>query len=188
MTQDYAAALVCHQARSLMQEALDGPLSPAERRGLEAHLVGCESCRSYGRELSKLRAALWEVPAAPLPRQALEQVWDKTIRRGGAPGWHRQLITWKPIAAAAVIVLVVLWHQLSAPVAPPAASPAELERLAADTRLVLQIACEAVSLAQRITAQDVLQDRVNATLKGIPIPVPGLHPTPNKEIRRGLDP
>ena len=187
MNYDYGTAdPVCQKARSLVQDGLDRPLSPAERRGLDVHLASCESCRTYGRELADLRATLHAQPSAPLPEHSLRRVWSKTLH-GRSPAWYRRITAWPAMAAAAVIVLAVLWHQLGAPPAAPAVDPAELDRLAADTRLVLQIACEAVSRAQRVTAQDVLQDRVNATLERIPVPWPADSLTPAKEMRRESD-
>jgi hypothetical protein len=184
---DYATAEpACHKARSLVQEALDRPLSQLERRALDIHLASCESCRMYGRELADLRATLHALPSAPLPEDALQRVWSETLH-GRSGAWYRRITAWQPMAAAAVIVLAVLWHQLGAPPAAPAIDPAEFDRLAADTRLALQIACEAVSRAQHVAAQDVLQDRVSATLERIPVPWPASSVTPAKETNHGSD-
>jgi anti-sigma factor RsiW len=184
---DYATAdPACRKARSLVQESLDRPLSNIERRGLEMHLASCEACRSYGRELADLRATLHALPPAQLPEHVLQRVWSATLH-GRSPAWHRRITAWQPMAAAAVIVLAVLWHQLAAPPASPAVDQAELDRLAADTQLVLKIACEAVSRAQHVAAQDVLQDRVHATLERIPVPWPADSLTPAKEMSRESD-
>ena len=79
--------------------ALD--LDGAERRQLEAHLVGCRRCR---RTLAELRSL--EVVERPLPRQLRQQAMTDSARR---PERAARWLGPAALAAAAVILAVVGW-------------------------------------------------------------------------------
>jgi predicted anti-sigma-YlaC factor YlaD len=60
----------CARAREAASARVDGELSERERAELEAHLDGCEECRTYAAEVGelagRLRAAALEPVAVPL--------------------------------------------------------------------------------------------------------------------------
>jgi hypothetical protein len=85
------------------------------------------------------------------------------------------------MAAAAALVLTVLWLQLNVPRERPAISDAELDRLAANTRLVLQKACRAVERVERIAWHETMGARIGPALRHIPLPRPQAPPEPVKE-------
>jgi hypothetical protein len=52
----------------LLSPYLDGQTSPDEKAAVEAHLPGCDACRSDLADLRALRSLLSQLPAAPAPR------------------------------------------------------------------------------------------------------------------------
>lgn len=64
-----------HESPEYRQEqlsaALDGALAADEQAALDAHLAGCESCRSELEELRQVRALLRALPEPALPRSFL---------------------------------------------------------------------------------------------------------------------
>jgi hypothetical protein len=54
----------CREASRLQSEALDRPLSRAERLGLRLHVLLCSWCRRYGRQIRFLNSAIREHPDA----------------------------------------------------------------------------------------------------------------------------
>ncbi|MGP8198075.1 MAG: zf-HC2 domain-containing protein [Limisphaerales bacterium] len=51
----------CKEAIRLQSAALDRKLTPTERFGLRLHLVLCQWCRAYGRQVAFLRSAAREL-------------------------------------------------------------------------------------------------------------------------------
>ncbi len=73
--------LHCAEASRLDSEALDRPLSRVDRLALRLHLIGCGSCRRFGRQVRALRRISARLageagdPAAePLPEEARERI------------------------------------------------------------------------------------------------------------------
>jgi len=58
----------CDRARQSASIDVDGQLSEFERTLLEAHLVGCQSCAEFHREIAGLTHAIRAAPAAQLTR------------------------------------------------------------------------------------------------------------------------
>ena len=74
-----ALSLNCKEAVRLQSDALDRPLSPAQRAGLRLHLLLCKWCRRYGRQIKFLRIVARDCdhvrePAQPLPAAARERI------------------------------------------------------------------------------------------------------------------
>ncbi len=102
----------------MMSAALDGELSPAERRELDAHLAECPECATLFRELSDQSAALrsldCDVPAdlrdrimGELPAQEaqapIRELKNRPRTETGGPAWRR----WAGIAACAALVIAI---------------------------------------------------------------------------------
>ncbi len=73
--------LRCAEASRLSSEALDRPPSRLDRLALRLHLIGCGSCRRFGRQVVALRRISARLvggaagPAAePLPEEARERI------------------------------------------------------------------------------------------------------------------
>lgn len=84
----------CREARSRIDEDLDGELAPSERAELEAHLRACARCR---REAEGLRALLAEAAALPARVPPERDLWPEIraeIRR-------RKVVRLEPRAARA---------------------------------------------------------------------------------------
>lgn len=62
----------CKSYKRLISDGLDGPLEPAPKARLEAHLASCRDCRAYGKALEKLQTASrasFAAAAIPDPRR-----------------------------------------------------------------------------------------------------------------------
>ncbi len=72
--------LHCDEASRLASEALDRPLSGADRLAMRLHTLVCLSCRRYRRQISDLRrisgrlADRIDPPAPPLTDAARERI------------------------------------------------------------------------------------------------------------------
>jgi len=58
----------CDRARQWASIDVDGQLSEFERTLLDAHLVGCQSCAEFRREIARLTQVVRAAPAAQLTR------------------------------------------------------------------------------------------------------------------------
>jgi predicted anti-sigma-YlaC factor YlaD len=58
----------CDRARQWASIDVDGQLSEFERTLLDAHLVGCQSCAEFRREIAQLTQVVRAAPAAQLTR------------------------------------------------------------------------------------------------------------------------
>jgi RNA polymerase sigma-70 factor (ECF subfamily) len=71
----------CQRVVELLDDHLEGTLSPDERAALEAHLAGCGACESY---LAQLRAAIEvssRLRAADLPEPVMDALIHAYRRR-----------------------------------------------------------------------------------------------------------
>jgi len=78
----------CRDAGRLQSEALDHDLQFSKRLGLRLHLIVCQWCRRYGRQIRFLREAVHEHPTklgetapaslSPEARERLKQAIRKT--------------------------------------------------------------------------------------------------------------
>jgi len=126
--------ITCNQARDRLGELLDGELPPPLRDEVERHVEGCPACRRELQALRALAAALRPAPKASLPPglwAAIERRLEAPPQAGGASRAARmtptpraarlRLVRWRPLAAAAVLVLAVgaawLWNKPLEPAA-----------------------------------------------------------------------
>ena len=99
--------MTCHDAESLLHDALDAPLPPADAAALAAHLDACPACRDLDADLSLIHgasgsvapaivpAAIWPALAAQLEREGLMTAAARPARKP----W--QTYTW--------MALIVFW-------------------------------------------------------------------------------
>lgn len=188
----------CTRALSLIDEQVDGELTPDSEQQLAAHLDRCERCRAE-LELSKaIRGELRSMPQFDTPERvvaaAKRRIRTRSSRIAAArmPGHvHRRV--WAGLAAAAVVlcalaaVLVVpLPHrQVSKP------SGAEIARATAEARLAFALIADATERAEHELRDSVLRDRILASavrgvsksfrLRSSGRPILDAQPTPNDE-------
>lgn len=111
----------CNQTREFIEPYLDGELSPDEITAYETHLEDCADCRGEHEARLRLRATvrveLDPAPPAGLEAAILRAVADTEATPG--PSWRdalRAFLGWlrgpqlAPVAAAAVVVLVLVVH------------------------------------------------------------------------------
>lgn len=48
----------CKEVSELLSQSQDRPLRPGEKFGLRIHLLMCDGCRNFGRQLGFIRAAM----------------------------------------------------------------------------------------------------------------------------------
>jgi anti-sigma factor RsiW len=88
---------------------VDDVLEGEERATLEAHVAGCEACRSQAADEKRLRASLRELPA-PEPPFGLEQRVRRRLRGRGRLARSARLVL--PLAA---VLVLALWARGYAP-------------------------------------------------------------------------
>jgi predicted anti-sigma-YlaC factor YlaD len=64
----------CKEIHRLTSEGMDRPLSTVEKIRMRLHLLVCEACRSFGKQMGLIRRAMREAPFAenPDPAKGLE--------------------------------------------------------------------------------------------------------------------
>lgn len=118
----------CDEFRSLLNDHVDGELSPSETVRFEAHLSECEACRAERAELVTLLENVGRLDRQLSPEREL---WGGIERRIGSGGrvvrgpWRSS--AWLGWAAAAVLVVVVgvQMSREAAPVSEPAVAKVE---------------------------------------------------------------
>lgn len=165
----------CAGLRGAIQERLDGPIDPALERELAMHLAACAECREYHDGLVALRARLRALAMPPLPDDALESVWARTLRaarppRRRAAAWW---LDWRYAAAVAALLLLVivpvLLRRPSAPAAPPEVTSAEVARAARDLGRVLALTEDAFRRTESVARDRVLAGEVSPAIRRIPV-------------------
>lgn len=103
----------CEYFENLCSANLDGELSRAQKRELDAHLAECPACAAYMEDLRLMRTA-WSDLKEPLPEALHEQIMQKVMEeaRANAPAPEKKTRRRPPvftmIGAAAACVLLVL--------------------------------------------------------------------------------
>lgn len=107
----------CDEVQELLGQLIDEELDDDNRRDVESHIEDCAACRGEHVVLQSLTVDLAQPPDAPVPPglwAAIEERLDReplplsSPDEPTAPGvaiQHRQ--RWRPLAAAAIIVLAV---------------------------------------------------------------------------------
>ncbi len=118
----------CRRVEPLLDDLLDGRLTPAERRRVEAHLTACDDCR---RQLASLERLLEQARALPRSVPPEADLWPAVATRlaerprRAAPAWP----VWLRQAAAAAIFMA-LGGVLSQVLAPSRPEPVPIAELA----------------------------------------------------------
>ena len=104
----------CELVRQALQDGLDGELSPAERRRVDAHLATCVACRQVAAGYRRLFAAL-DGPVLPAPRPAFVAgvMRRVTAERARERRWQ----SWVGVAAMLMVGVagaLMVWGQVAA--------------------------------------------------------------------------
>ena len=166
----------CLEARRTIQEQLDGPIDAAMAAELGRHLGECAQCREYQTDLQGLQRSLRELPELGFPDDALDQVWDRTIRADRqevvAPARVSPRVLLAAAAVLSITALLVVWNTMNAPTSPPEATAAysqeEIEQAGREARQVLELTAQALNRS-RNTAGRVLVDEISPALQRVPI-------------------
>jgi hypothetical protein len=87
----------CERAELLISDRLDGAISPAGERRLDAHLTGCERCATHERRLAEARDLLL------LDASVVVADEPQPVRQGlDLRGWHLAFVVGVLLVVAAV--------------------------------------------------------------------------------------
>ena len=101
--------MTCTELDQLLDAYLAGTLEATRRANLEAHLAGCESCRTLTGQMRAVLASAATLPRSIRPPRDLwpdiaDRLASRTTRRPvRSIPWRR----WAPLAAAAVLLIAV---------------------------------------------------------------------------------
>jgi anti-sigma factor RsiW len=145
-------------------------LPAGERRVVEEHLLGCDSCQAEMERLRTTHAALLALREEEVPRR-IAFVSDKVME----PTWWQRFWHSGPrlgFAAAAMLSLAIVVHGVSRPVQAPAASQTALDQrvkameAAFDQRLQKEVEMRvAAAVDARLSARETeYQNRLASTV------------------------
>jgi hypothetical protein len=116
--------MTCEDALAQLDDFADGELDEAEFQEIELHLATCAACAQEAAELRALVERAARLPRSLAPERDLWPGIAKQIRASrpaaDEPMWPAW--TWRALAAAAAIVLAVMWWRVDHRV-PPSPSP-----------------------------------------------------------------
>lgn len=160
----------CEQTQVWIQDRIDGRLvDGAGLEAMERHLVSCADCRRFRTEMTEIHVGLASLPELEFPEDALEEVWDRTIRKQAAGDRSN----WRWIAAVAAVLLVALAGSLFGPWNDePEYSPTEVARATAEARAALGLVGKALQRSEDAAVQKVLGGKVTPALEKITIGLP----------------
>ena len=149
------------RVHALFDEADDGPVPDS----LQSHFATCAGCRELYEELTILRAALRARPLPSMPDDALEAVWQRTVRTPRS----RWLDGRRRAAVAAVLVTGVsvstLWLLRSTSV-PSGPTPAEIARAEAQADLVFAYTARALAATRSAATRSVVGSKISPAVRG----------------------
>jgi hypothetical protein len=179
--------MTCDRSQSLIDDYVDGTLDAGLRKEVEAHLVDCDACRALAQDFAAIRrgarelephtppAYVWSKLAASLAAEQKRGFLSRLVARGMSP-------TWEPIAALAVVLIIVagisrvVWQQFSAPseaprpvaVAPaPTSDPELVQSVETELKLAEEHYQKAIAGLEQITRTEsaALDPQVSAVLQ-----------------------
>lgn len=168
----------CEEVQQAIQERLDGAIEADGESLIDAHLAGCAPCREFQDGLLAVRQALRSLPRFPMPAEALDGVWSRTVH--SKP--RRAALDWRFAAAAAAVLTLAFLPALLRPV-PEAYSAAELTRAAEDARIVFAVTTHALERTEHAAVDQVLAGRVSPALRRIPVRFPAMSSSGSRRSR-----
>ena len=159
--------MTCEESRLHIHEARDDSSSTVPEL-VRAHIAACTACRDFDDDLRSLTAALRALPELPLPADALDAVWRKTIH--ARPGAASTTAGFWRLAAAAAFVAVLSTtglYFMFTPAPPPGPSPVELARASAQAEMVFGYTARALAATRDAAADRVLASKVSPVVRGV---------------------
>jgi anti-sigma factor RsiW len=169
--------MTCRDAESLLHDALDAPLPPADGAALAAHLETCAACRDLEADLALLRDATRALDRPIVPAQAWTRLSTQLEREGliasasaAAPArtaWRSY--AWLVVAASllAAVGAALLWRvtDRATPAIPTAAAPQRpapgnardpraVEAIEIELRLAAEHYEKAITALEGVAAED----------------------------------
>ena len=168
--------MTCSTAMELFHRVLDNDLMEAtERQGMQAHLAVCSECAETAGQLRELQDLLRGMAEQPMPDDAVNEVWQRTIRAPRSRkqrGWR----DWRFAAAAAIVVFAV-WIGVGQFRVNPPATNTEALRAAQEVRMVLQLTANALKRSEEVVFRRVFSEEVSPALQKVGI----LWPRPSRD-------
>lgn len=104
--------MICEEAQVLLSAALDGALSPAERRALDAHLAQCPCCAALFEEMAGHSRALRDL-TCEFPDDLHARILSN-LPEQSAPK-RKKRTPWMRVGALAACMALVIWAGFSLP-------------------------------------------------------------------------
>ena len=102
--------MTCEQCRSLVDDYVDATLAPGDRAQVEAHLVECDACRAMATDFAEIRHAARALDARVPPPHVWTRLSASYAAEPRAKGWRLwrpDFTGWRPLAAAATLIVLV---------------------------------------------------------------------------------
>jgi predicted anti-sigma-YlaC factor YlaD len=169
--------MTCDDVRRAIHEAHDdeGATLPESVR---AHIATCSSCRELEGDLTTLTQALRALPRDPLPPDALDAVWRRTIQ--ARPNRFPIAVGFRHLAAAALFIAslstATLYFVFAPEPAPQKPTAVELARASAQAELVFGYTARALAATRDATADRILASKVSPAVRGVAAPHPSRRP------------
>jgi len=158
-------SIACARARAGLQARLDAdPAQRVDTAEIEAHLTACPECRAVARELQEVQDALRAAPLLHFPDQALEEVWDRTLRAPRVTRVRRSVAVWSGLAAAGILGALLLAVPHGTPV-PQGPSEEEVRRAAAEVQFVFRLTDHEIRHQGTRALREVLDGEVAPALR-----------------------
>jgi len=170
--------MTCDDVRRAIHEAHDDDAGIGLPESAQRHVATCASCRELADDLIALTEALRSLPRAPLPPEALDAVWRRTLhaRTARLP----IAVGYRQLAAAALFIAVLstatLYLVFAPAPAPRGPSDLELARASAQAELVFGYTARALAATRNATADRVLASKVSPAVRGAAGPHPARRP------------
>jgi anti-sigma factor RsiW len=149
--------MTCHDAESLLHDALDAPIPPGDAAALAAHLETCAACRDLQADLALLRDATTGLDRPMLPARGWATLAAQLEREGLLAAAKPSRGPWRGYAWMALAAMLLtgvgaslVWRgtERLAPSVPTAAVPPAVPGNARDPRAV-----EAIEIELRLAAE-----------------------------------
>jgi hypothetical protein len=187
MSEPRELAFDCHRARQLIHEILDGDTPESERRQwLGDHRSQCAECQAFEADLRALQGALRALPERAFPEEALDCVWERTVRGQVQTATRSWRIDWRSFAVAAALTAAAFglwqWNRNDEPEEPLQTvglividpervrnDPEYARRIAEQTRRVLGLTSDALRRTEQAALHGILADEVGGALGRVPV-------------------
>ncbi|MDE2812682.1 MAG: zf-HC2 domain-containing protein [Gemmatimonadota bacterium] len=155
----------CSWTQERIEAYIDGELTPVEQDRLETHAATCAACAAELKDARRLVGELRDLPALTCP-DAVSQALQDRIYRTRQDRWRTAAKRWyKPLAAAAVLVLIAGYHLFDPEPVPPTFSPKEVAQARRQVEWTLAYLDDLNSRMGTAVRDDVIQPRLVQPLR-----------------------